>query len=154
MKALAILVALTGIASAESRSITDARGFLKAMTEASAPAYAAKHPVVYTVKSDQPECAKLAAGKASSPAELAALKTCFVATSNHIAKEAVLDARDLKSKDLDGRQLKFSRAAPKGTSWVRATRSYAGQNLEITMAIGADHAVLAVWFTYLESDGE
>lgn len=151
MKALAILLLLTSIAGADPKAKPAAEAWLTAMTTGGA-APALKKPLAYTVQSDQ--CPKLARGKASSPAELAPVKACFVATWAHVAKEATLVVEDIKLKALDGDQLRWNKTAPKGTSWVRASRSYAGQDLAVHLAVGPDHAVLAVWFVYSEHDGE
>ncbi len=149
---------LTGLAVADPKKSSSAAAerWLVAMTDAAAaaPAHDRKKPLAFTVQGEGEACAKLKTGKVTSAAEIKALKACFVATWNHVAKEAVLELRDLKSKDLDGSQLRFSKQAPKGTTWVGARRSYAGQNLAVTMAVAPSRSVIAVWFVYLESDGE
>lgn len=151
MKVLAILLLLASVAVADPKAKPAAEAWLAAMTGSGA-APALRKPLTYGVQSDQ--CPKLTRGKASSAAELATLKACFVATWTHVAKEATLVVEDIKLKALDGEQLRWNKTAPKGTSWVRASRSYAGQDLAVRIAVGPDHAVLAVWFVYTEHDGE
>lgn len=152
MKALLFLIAWSTIAFADKPAKTG-ETWLVAMTGAGAAPVLAK-PVAYTVQSDRAECAKLARGKASTPGQLDKLKACFVATWAHVAKEATLAVEDIKLKDLDGDQLRFHKTAPKGTTWVRATRSYAGQDLTVRIALDRARTVLAVWFVYAEHDGE
>ena len=41
-----------------------------------------------------------------------------------------------------------------GSTWVAGHRRYGGQDLTIDLALGPDFTVLAVWFVYLENDGE
>ena len=161
MKATLIvsMVLLSGVASAEkqSRSVMAANGWLKSMTDATTIApmsYDKKTPLAFTVQGEAAECAKLESGKATTGAEIKALKACFVATWNHVAKEATLELADMRSKELDGAQIKFGKAAPKGTTWVAASRRYAGQDLTISLALGPDYTVLGVWFVYVENDGE
>ncbi len=156
---IVFVVMACSVAAAEpkrSRSVIAADGWLKSMTDATtiAPIHDKKKPLAFTVKGDAPECAKLATGKATTPAEIKALKACFVATSNNVAKEAVLELADMKAKDLDGSQIKWNKTAPRGTTWVAAYRRYAGQDLTIELAVGPDQSVLAVWFAYVENDGE
>ncbi len=152
MKALLLLIALSSVAIADTPS-KSAEAWVAAMTRGTT-APALKKPLAFSVQSDRSECAKLARGRASSPPELATLKACFVATWAHVAKEATLVIEDIKLKDLDGDQLRFHKTAPKGTTWVRASRSYAGQDLTIRIALDKDRTVLAVWFVYVEHDGE
>jgi hypothetical protein len=149
VKALLFLLAMSSVASADKPS-KSAEAWLAGMTTGTTPVL--KKPLAFSVQSDQ--CPKLTRGKASSAAELAVLKTCFAATWSHVAKEATLVVDDIKLKDLDGDQLRFHKTAPKGTTWVRASRSYAGQDLTVRLALGADRTVLAVWFVYAEHDGE
>ena len=156
---MAIMMVLSAVAIAQpkkSRSQIAADGWLKAMTDATtiAPSYDKKRPLAFTVQGEGDACAKLKSGKATSASAVKALKACFVATWSYVAKEAVVELRDMKSKDLDGDQLRFSKKAPKGTTWVGARRSYAGQDLAVTMALGPDSSVIGVWFVYLENDGE
>lgn len=152
MRVLAILLVLSTVAFADKPS-RSAAAWLAAMTGGTT-APALKKPLTFSVQSDRSECAKLARGKASSAPELALLKACFVATWLHVAKEATLTVEDIKLKDLDGDQLRWNKTAPKGTTWVRASRSYAGQDLTIRLALDKDRTVLAVWFVYAEHDGE
>lgn len=152
MKALLLLLALSTVAFADKPS-KSGETWLVAMTGAGA-APALKKPIAFSVKSDRSECAKLARGKASTPGDLDKLKACFVATWAHVAKEATLVVDDIKLKDLDGDQLRFHKTAPKGTTWVRGTRSYAGQDLTVRIALDGARTVLAVWFVYTEHDGE
>jgi hypothetical protein len=77
-----------------------------------------------------------------------------VATWKFVAKEAKVELEDMKPKELDGDQTKWAKTAPKGTTWVAAYRRYAGQDLTINLALGPDYEVRAVWFVYLENDGE
>ena len=152
MKALLLLLALSTVAFADPPSKVGER-WLVAMTGPGA-APALTKPVAFTVQLDRAECATLARGKASARGELDKLKACFVATWAHVAKEATLVVEDIKLKDLDGDQLRFHKTAPKGTTWVRATRSYAGQDLTVRLALDSARTVLAVWFVYTEHDGE
>lgn len=152
-----MVCSLATAAPKQSRSVMAADGWLKSMTDATTIApmsYDKKKPLAFTVQGDATECAKLKSGKATSMAEIKALKACFIATWNHVAKEATLELADMRSKELDGAQIKFGKTAPKGTTWVAAYRRYAGQDLTINLALGPDYTVLAVWFVYLENDGE
>ncbi len=149
MRVLAILLVLSSVAFAD-KPPSSAETWLVGMTTGTTPAL--KKPVAFSVQSDQ--CPKLARGKASTAAELGKLKACFVATWSYVAKEATLTVDDIKLKDLDGDQLRWNKTAPKGTTWVRASRSYAGQDLSIRIALDKDRTVLAVWFVYAEHDGE
>lgn len=140
-----------------SRSVMAATGWVSAMTdpEAVAPmSYGKKLPLEFTVQSDQEACKKLGKGKATTQPAVKALKACFVATWNYVAKEAELVVEDMRPVELDGEQIRWSKKAPKGTTWVEASRRYAGQDLTINLALRRDYTVLAVWFVYLENDGE
>ena len=153
-----VLVSTVAVAGPkQSRSVIAADGWLKSMTDATTIApmsYDRKKPLAFTVQGDETACAKLQIGKAATMPEIKALKACFVATWNNVAKEATLDLVDVKLKDLDGAQLKWNKTAPKGTMWVAGYRRYAGQDLTIRLALAADYSVLAVWFVYLENEGE
>jgi hypothetical protein len=155
---LGLSMSSVAIADKQSRSMIAANGWLTAMTDPQAiepMSYGKKQALAVRVQSDEePSCKKFKTAKLSTQPEIKELKTCFVKTWNHVAKEAKLELRDLKTKDLDGEQLKWNKTAPKGTTWVGATRAYAGQDLSITMALAADYTVVAVWFVYLENDGE
>jgi hypothetical protein len=142
---------------APSRSVIAARGWISAMTDPKTiepMSYSKQRPLEFKVQSDQAACAKLTKGKATTQPEIRALKACFVATWNFVAKEAELDVEDLRKVALDGEQLRWAKTAPKGTTWVGATRQYGGQDLSAQLALGPDYTVLAVWFVYLENDGE
>jgi len=152
VKALLLLLALSTVAFADKPSKAG-ETWLVAMTGSGAVP-ALEKPIAFSVQSDRSECTKLARGKASTPGDLGKLKACFVATWAHVAKEATLVVDDIKLKDLDGEQLRFHKTAPKGTTWVRAIRSYAGQDLTVRLALDGTRTVLAVWFVYTEHDGE
>lgn len=150
---VALGLVIAGEAAAAPPAVTAAETWVKAMTDAKG-ALPSGPPLTYTIASELAPCAKLSTGIAATTAQRTAVKACFVATWAHVAKEAVLDMRALRSKDLDGAQLRYGKQAPKGTVWVRAEREYAGQALRITMAVGADRRVRAVWLGYVEHDGE
>jgi hypothetical protein len=156
---LGVVLSMVAFADSKkrSRSVIAAEGWLKSMTDPAAIApmsYDKTKPLAYTVQSDPHECTKLASGKAVKMPEINALKACFVATWRKVAKEATLAFDDMRPKDLDGDQTRWAKTAPKGTTWVAASRRHAGQDLTVNLALGPDYAVLAVWFVYLEHDGE
>jgi hypothetical protein len=142
----------------QSRSVIAADGWLKAMTDPSAiepMSYGKDKPLTFKVQSaDVAACKKLRSGKATKGTEVRALKTCFVATWKYVSQDAQLELEDMREKDLDGDQTKWAKTAPKGTTWVAGRWQYAEQDLTINLALGPDFTVLAVWFVYLENDGE